>query len=150
MKVLYVDDNPEVRAQAESKIRSLGHRVATADSYESAIAQLREAEHKFQLVIADHMMAGQEGFDLILGLQHTFPEVQLIVLSSGMTRSEANQLNMAGIPYFQKPVMLESIVKGIRIPPPVRPKPTEVRPEGLLANDPATRSGFFSKLFGRS
>lgn len=151
MKILYVDDNEQVLQQAENKLASLGHRVSIASSYEKAYDILRDPENKIQLVIADHMLAGSGGFNLILGLQQSFPNVKVVVLSGEMSRSEANQLEQADIPYFQKPVLLEKVVKGIRIPPPVNtPKATvaAAQGEGLLGQDTSAKPGFFSRMFG--
>lgn len=137
---------------AGSKLSSLGHRVFTAATFQEAAEVLRGEEVPVQLVIADHRMAG-DGFAFILGLQHAFPDVKVCVLSQEISRSDVNQLNEAGILYFRKPVLLETVVKQIRIPPPVKkPAPAEPkREEGLLAQaEKKPKRGFTQLFFGKS
>ena len=120
MKILYLDDNDDVRTNAESKLTALGHRVFVAGTLEAASEILREPENRIQLVITDHRMGGEDGFSFVLGLQQAFPQIKVCVLSQELTRSDINQLEGAGILHYRKPVLLEKIVREIRIPPPTK------------------------------
>lgn len=149
MRILYVDDNPDLRAHAEVKLRGHGHIVFTADSYEAASVVLRDPASKVQVVIADHMLAGSDGFNFVLGLQQAFPNLQVCVLAQELTRSEANQMTMSGIRYFKKPVLLENVLKTIRAAPPVVAKKVTKRAkaEGLLGQAGEPKANFFQRLF---
>ncbi len=107
-------------------------------------------------MIADHSLAGNDGFNFLLGLQQAYPDIKLCVLGTRLSRSEANQLTMAGILHFEKPVLLENVCKSIKLPPPAVKKKAPQRGEGLLGlsdeaeqADPQRRKGF-AKLFGRT
>ncbi len=154
MRVLYVDDNRELLLRAEAKIKELGHVVMTADSYARTKEILADKENRIQLVIADHMMEGEEGFNFVLGLQQAFPSVKVCVLTTDLTRSEANQLEMGNIPYFVKPILLDKVLKEMRIAPPVAKKAapevptTQKKGEGLLGLDPKKKKRkSFTKFF---
>lgn len=150
MKILYVDDDENVRANAEAKLRKLGHRVFSAASFEEASELLRDPDNRIQLVIADHKMEAN-GFSFVLGAQQAYPRLRVCVLSQDISRSDVNQLESAGVTFYRKPVLLEKVVKEVRVPPPVRPNPAPLpgsqTKSGLLATAKTKRKGGLFGMF---
>ncbi len=139
MRILYLDDHPDVCQNARNKLAALGHQAWVVSTHEEALSILRDPENKVQLVIADHQVGGAEGLNFVLGLPAAFPSTKICVLSPQIARSVANQLTAAGIEFFQKPVLLEMLLREVRVPPagktvvPWTEKPSEgPRATGLL------------------
>ena len=65
IRILLVDDDPEVRAVTSAYLTEMGHRVIEAPDGASAIDLLR-TDREIDLLVADFAMPGMTGFDLAL------------------------------------------------------------------------------------
>lgn len=115
MRILYLNDSETVLSSVRNKLESQRHTVFTASTIAEARSLLEDENNRIQLMVADHNMVDESGsavgLNYILEARASHPEIYVCVLAHQFTRSEANQMEMSGIEYFQKPVLLEKIVR---------------------------------------
>jgi PAS domain S-box-containing protein len=77
LRVLLVEDSPQVREFAEGLLIDLGCAVVATESAEEALARL--ATDGFDLVLSDVVMPGMSGVELALELQESHPGVPVLL-----------------------------------------------------------------------
>ena len=77
LRVLLVEDNPQVRDFAEGLLADLGCEVVTADCAEAALERL--ADDGVDLVLSDVVMPGMSGVELAQKMQEDYPEVPILL-----------------------------------------------------------------------
>jgi len=111
MKIMIVDDNPEVLEVLSSAIRLMGYTVDTAlDGSDAINLQLK---NRYDVVITDADMPKMDGFTLCELLKERFPDLYIIGMS-GSHREDAFKAAGADM-YLAKPfsiVDLQQAVEG--------------------------------------
>ena len=77
LRVLLVEDNPQVRDFAEGLLLDLGCKVVPADSAQAAL-KLLEAE-PIDLVLSDVVMPGMSGVELARRMLESHPDVPVLL-----------------------------------------------------------------------
>jgi PAS domain S-box-containing protein len=77
LRVLLVEDNPQVRDFAEGLLEDLGCRVVSAESAQEALDQL--AADGIDLVVSDVVMPGMSGVELAYKVQEIHPNVPILL-----------------------------------------------------------------------
>ena len=77
LRVLLVEDNPQVRDFAEGLLADLGCRVVSAESGEEALDQL--AADGIDLIVSDVVMPGMSGVELAYKVQDIHPTVPILL-----------------------------------------------------------------------
>ena len=77
LRVLLVEDNPQVREFAEGLLEDLGCRVVSAESGEDALGQLKVSG--IDLVLSDVVMPGMSGVELAHKVQEIHPNVPILL-----------------------------------------------------------------------
>ncbi len=80
-KILVVDDDERIRALLLRMLERVGHEVALAADGDAAIAHYRQ--RGADLVLADILMPGKDGIEMILELRREAPELKIIAMSGG-------------------------------------------------------------------
>ena len=86
LRVLLVEDNPQVRSFAEDLLEDLGCEVVSAATAEEALAAL--PEHDVDIVLSDIVMPGMGGLELAARLKRARPELP-VVLATGYSEEVA-------------------------------------------------------------
>ncbi len=81
LRVLVIEDDPEVRFLLAEMLDVLGHESATADDGIAGLEAYRAGE--FDAVITDMLMPQQEGLETIGELRRIDPDVRVIAISGG-------------------------------------------------------------------
>jgi len=129
-RVLVVDDEAASRTGLQALLAGRGYRVEIAATGGEALEKARS--FRPAVVIADLVMPGMDGLDLLRSLQEEAPFAVTILLTGKGTIETAVQAMKAGAyDYLTKPVDLghPRPVRGrqLRRPPPIR---TRTRPCG--------------------
>jgi CheY-like chemotaxis protein len=112
LKVLLVEDRPDVAELVEAMLRELGHEVVTALDANVALDKARR-HPDLGLVITDVIMpGGKTGVDLARALTAERPALPLI-LSSGYTGEALAGAEEAPWPLLRKPYTLEDLARVI-------------------------------------
>jgi DNA-binding NtrC family response regulator len=103
-KILIVDDEPALRQSLRQALQADGLRIDLAASGEEA-ARL-EAENGYDVIVADLMMPGLSGLDLLRTLKERGSRARLILISGYPTIAAAEQaVKMGAFEFLSKPFM---------------------------------------------
>jgi CheY-like chemotaxis protein len=112
LRILLVEDNPEVADVAMALLEERGHTVARANCVDAAIEML-SADHAFDLVFSDLVMPGtQDGLDLARIVRRRWPGLP-VLLATGYSEA-ANRAAEEGFRLLTKPYQPETLVGAIR------------------------------------
>ena len=113
--ILVVEDNPDVRAVAVARLRSLGFAVIEAGGGANAIEILRSGAH-VDLVFSDVVMAGgMSGYDLARWAKEHVPLVK-VVLTTGYAAEETSRdpAELGDRPILRKPYQRSELAVALR------------------------------------
>lgn len=108
-KILIVDDEPHVCELLVRWLTPEGYNCVTA--FEAGRAMHLLQEEKFDLVLADIMLPGMSGIDLLVFIKGQFPDVAvLIVTAVDDRRTAVMTLELGACAYVIKPFELNEIL----------------------------------------
>jgi CheY-like chemotaxis protein len=114
--VLLVEDEPTVRALAESNIAELGYRTLSAGSGREALALLEEGT-AIDILFADiNMPDGPDGIELARQVVEARPKVRVIYTTGGGLTDGMRALFVEGAVFLQKPYNRDQLIDAIRGP----------------------------------
>jgi two-component system KDP operon response regulator KdpE len=112
VRILVVDDEPQMVRALGINLQALGYRVDTAASGEEALH--RAAEHRPDSVILDLGLPGIDGIDVIRGLRG-WTTVPIIILSvRGAEHDKVTALDAGADDYVTKPFGMGELLARLR------------------------------------
>lgn len=112
LRILVVDDEPQIVRALGINLKALGYRVDTAGSGEEAL--LKAANHRPDSVILDLGLPGIDGIDVIRGLRG-WTKVPIIVLSvRDSERQKIAALDAGADDYVTKPFGMGELLARLR------------------------------------
>jgi two-component system KDP operon response regulator KdpE len=113
MRILVVDDEPQITRVLRTSLQSNGHEVSVAHDGESAIEQFMKI--KPQLVITDLAMPGMDGIELTHAIRE-HSQVPVIVLSvRGQDSVKVSALDEGADDYITKPFSIQELLARVRV-----------------------------------
>jgi len=113
LRILVVDDEPNIVDVLAMALRYQGFEVGTAGTGETALAEA--AAFKPQLMILDVMLPDMEGFEVARRLRGRGAGIPIIFLTArDATEDKVRGLTLGGDDYVTKPFSLEELVARIR------------------------------------
>lgn len=116
MKILIVDDDPDIRDLLRLFLEREGHTVLEADNGKSGIELQRS--NSCEILICDLIMPVQEGIETIAQFKDEFPAVGVIAISGGGKIGAESYLTVAkqlgAWKVFMKPIDRERLVSVIK------------------------------------
>jgi len=101
--ILIVDDEANIRTALAKLLSKLGHTVKTASSAAEALVILRH--RRFQIVISDLRMPGEDGLLLLRQIKSIDPPVDLIMMTAyGTIESAVEAMKEGAYDYIEKPI----------------------------------------------
>ncbi|MEM6995143.1 MAG: sigma-54 dependent transcriptional regulator [Myxococcota bacterium] len=115
-RILVVDDEEAMRHMLDLLLRREGYEVRTADSGESALAQLQQpGPAPVDVVLTDVRMPGIGGLGLVDWLCEHRPEVTTIVMSAfGSVELALTAMHRGAYDYISKPFKQDEVVLALR------------------------------------
>ena len=111
-RVLIVDDEKSIRRTLRAFLEREGHEVATADSADSAVRQL-EADC-FDVVVADIIMPGMDGLQLLALAHERDPDVEVILITGEPNVNTAvAALRRGAFDYLSKPLAVPRVCQVV-------------------------------------
>ena len=127
MKILAVDDDPELLSHLVARLETRGHRVSTAENGAEALRVLADAP--FDVLLSDLEMPEVDGETLIREVRHRWPELRILVISSHPEAdSIATSLGVPSLPKSASSTRLSAALDGIArgtTTPAANPRQTE-------------------------
>ncbi|WP_415273827.1 response regulator transcription factor [Aquiluna sp. Uisw_065] len=112
LKVLVVDDEPNIRDLLSASLRFAGHQVATAANGTDAISMITET--KPDIVLLDVMLPDISGFGVTKKIRAMGIEVPILFLTArDDTEDKITGLTVGGDDYVTKPFSLDEIMARI-------------------------------------
>lgn len=105
VRILVVDDNPQVRAVAVTLMEELGYGVVEASGGAEALRLLRE-DGRFDLLLTDYAMPGMTGTELAGRAQALEPTLGVLLMTG---YADAAALPSGGVPVLRKPFALDDL-----------------------------------------
>jgi CheY-like chemotaxis protein len=81
--ILVIDDEESIRSIIRRGLERFGHTIVEATDGAHGVRLFEET--RFDLVITDLFMPGQEGIETILELRDRYPEIKILVVSGGLS-----------------------------------------------------------------
>ena len=113
MRLLVIDDDPEIREVLAEFVSASGHQVSTASSGREAIVLL--ADEPFDAALVDWQMAGISGRDVIVHIGEHYPEM-VVFVSTGFDEQAVSDRQLRDLVHgvFRKPYRLADMVRTVR------------------------------------
>ncbi|AGW14394.1 response regulator [Megalodesulfovibrio gigas] len=116
IKLLLVEDDPQVRSMLSETLRQEGYEVVEAANGREAIAAYKASPA--DLVITDIIMPEQDGVETIHSLRRDFPQAKIIAISGGSANVRGEYLlgtadALGAMKTFKKPVDINLLLKTI-------------------------------------
>ena len=113
MRILVVDDEPQITRVLRTSLQSNGHEVTVAQDGAAALEQFLKAEP--QLVITDLAMPGIDGIELTREIR-TRSQAPIIVLSvRGNDSSKVEALDAGADDFITKPFSIQELLARVRV-----------------------------------
>ena len=112
--VLLVDDQRDIVRLLHSTLQTLGHAMDIVDAPSGEEALLEASRRKVDLLVADYLLPGISGVELMRKIKVRNPEMRVIFIS-GMTERKARDemLNAGAIAIFDKPIPLADFLDAV-------------------------------------
>ena len=112
--VLIVDDQRDIVRLLHSTLQTLGHQLDVVDAPSGEEALLEASRRKVDLLVADYLLPGISGVELMRKIRARNAELKVIFIS-GMTERKARDemLNAGALAIFDKPIPLADFLDAV-------------------------------------
>jgi len=112
--VLLVDDQRDIVRLLHSTLQTLGHQMDIVDAPSGEEALLEASRRKVDLLVADYLLPGISGVELMRKIKVRNPDMKVIFIS-GMTERKARDemLNAGAVAIFDKPIPLADFLDSV-------------------------------------
>src|SRR5215467_8732307 len=111
--ILVVDDESAVQDTLGVLLETEGYRVATVGSGEEALARIEEQE--FDVIVADVVMPGLSGLEVLERSRELRPHAAVILMTGHATVEMAIEaLRKGACDYLQKPFVLHDLARCVQ------------------------------------
>jgi len=112
--ILLVDDQRDIVRLLHSTLQTLGHTLDIVDAPSGEEALLEASRRKVDLLVADYLLPGISGVELMRKIKVRNPDMRVIFIS-GMTERKARDemLNAGALAIFDKPIPLADFLDAV-------------------------------------
>lgn len=112
--ILLVDDQRDIVRLLHSTLQTLGHKLDIVDAPSGEEALLEASRRKVDLLVADYLLPGISGVELLRKIKLRSPNVKVIFIS-GMTdrKSRDEMINGGAVAIFDKPIPLADFLDAV-------------------------------------
>ena len=149
--VLLVDDQRDIVRLLHSTLQTLGHPMDIIDAPSGEEALLEASRRKVDLLVADYLLPGISGVEMMRKIKARNPEMRVIFIS-GMTERKARDemLSAGAIAIFDKPIpladFLDAVERGLGLVRTIFPMETTKETEERRQSLSELLSGFRQKI----
>jgi CheY-like chemotaxis protein len=110
--ILLVDDHSSARNSIQRVLHHAGYRVLQASGGRRALKVFAESEHRVDLLIADWMMPGMSGQELVAKLRQQNSELRVLLISGYHNPKDAKP--DASVELIRKPFARSVLIERVR------------------------------------
>ena len=144
-RILIVDDEPNIRQGLAKALEGQGYEIEQAASGETAVERLSLTS--FDLVLADLVMEGMDGIELLQEVNRLRPQTEVVIITAhGTIETAVKALKEGAYDYLTKPINVKrfrSYVHNIL-------RAQELIEENRLLREQLRKQEEYSQLIGRS
>ncbi len=144
-RILIVDDEPNIRQGLAEALQGQGYEIEQAASGETALERLSLTS--FDLVLADLVMEGMDGIELLQEVNRLRPQTEVVIITAhGTIETAVKALKEGAYDYLTKPINVKrfrSYVHNIL-------RAQQLMEENRLLREQLRRQEEYSQLIGRS
>jgi len=125
LRILLVDDHPEVRSTTAAVLEDIGHEVVEAPDGTEALQLLRHGECEYDVIISDYAMPHLSGTEFLRAARKVCPGVAALIIT-GYAEADTISDRPEGVEILLKPFtanMLETVLARICEKPIAKRKP---------------------------
>jgi CheY-like chemotaxis protein len=112
--VLLVDDQRDIVRLLHSSLQTLGHELDIIDAPSGEEALLEASRRKIDLLVADYLLPGISGVELMRKIKARHPETKVIFISGMQERKARSEMLSAGaVAIFDKPIPLADFLDAV-------------------------------------
>ncbi len=112
IRILLVDDEPDVRLMIGSALETKGYIVTSVPSAEDAIDLL--ADNTYDIILTDIQLPGIDGFELLSNIKKICPQAGVILMTAFDESYDLKEAMLAGAAeYISKPFELEELYRMV-------------------------------------
>ena len=108
MKILLIDDEPDILLHMKKALERLGH---SCETFEDPLVALSHfSGDQYDVVISDVLMPKMNGFSVATEIRRMAPATRLILVSGNLTKAmEVKTGNFSSVVYMKKPIDVHSL-----------------------------------------
>jgi CheY-like chemotaxis protein len=115
MRILIVDDEPQVAEVLARSLAREGHTAEVAHSGEEALRRLGTAEPEPDALFLDVSMPGMNGLDVLVEVKRRRPSLPVVVITGHATPDEMDEVKRLGaVDVIAKPAPLTHYQQALR------------------------------------
>ncbi len=108
MKILIIEDEPELRKTVQSSLEASRHLVEYASDYNAGLRKTED--YKYDCILLDLMLPGGNGLDILKEIRKLHPETSVIILSAkDAVDDKVAGLDLGADDYLAKPFHLAEL-----------------------------------------
>ncbi len=108
MKILIVEDEPELRKVVQTSLESMQYRVEFASDYNTGIQKIED--YDYDCILLDIMLPGGSGLDILKEIKEIKPETSVIIISAkDSVEDKVKGLDLGADDYLAKPFHLSEL-----------------------------------------
>jgi two-component system, response regulator, stage 0 sporulation protein F len=112
--VLLVDDHKDIVRLLHSTLQTLGHHLDILDAPSGEEALLEASRHKVDLLVADYLLPGISGVEMMRKIKARNPDLKVIFITGMTERKARNEMLSAGaVAVFDKPIPLADFLDAV-------------------------------------
>ena len=112
--ILIVDDQRDIVRLLHSSLQTLGHELELVDAPSGEEALLVASQHKVSLLVADYLLPGISGVELMRKIKARNPELKTIFISGYNERKARDEMLQAGgVAIFDKPIPMADFLDAV-------------------------------------
>jgi len=126
-RILFVDDEGDIRMVAKDLLESLGYEVEVAPSGREALSLVKDGSLGFDLVIVDQFMPEMSGWLLLQKIKEITPHMPVVMTSGSSSVLRDGEMNWPPISLFlQKPFTRQTLGSAVNY---ILRKPAQSAPD---------------------
>src|SRR6185369_14144318 len=112
--ILLVDDQRDIVRLLHSTLQTLGHQLDIIDAPSGEEALLEASRKKIDLLVADYLLPGISGVELMRKVRARNPELKVVFISGVTERKARNEMLSAGaVAVFDKPIPMADFLDAV-------------------------------------
>ena len=112
--ILIVDDQRDIVRLIHSSLQTLGHELDLVDAPSGEEALLVASQRKVSLLVADYLLPGMSGVELMRKIKVRNPELKTIFISGYNERKARDEMLQAGgVAIFDKPIPMADFLDAV-------------------------------------